>query len=111
MKEKMNWLFVKYGSMVSDLSDLPPVEEIRWVKDKSYDEIVEIGRKEFEENKKGLLKKKEEDYVEEFCEWHEKEGFGVEYGLNEEESAGFYREEELKELIQINNLLSCYIQS
>ena len=97
MKERQNWLFVKNGSFGE-------IEEVRWIKDKSYDEIVEIGKKEFEENKECLLEDGEdmEEYVEEWCEWNEKKDYGVMYGLSEEESECFISEDLCGDLVDVD---------
>ena len=90
---KKDWLKVVDGSRGE-------IEEVSWIKDKSFDEIVKIGERMMKENVDGILSdvENEEDvknvklYVDEFCGMSSKEGKGVEMSLNEESGVGFYDE-------------------
>jgi hypothetical protein len=96
---KKDWLKVVDGSRGE-------IEEVSWIKDKSFDEIVKIGEKMLKENVDGILSdvENEEDvknvklYVDEFCGMSSKEGKGVEMSLNEESGVGFYDEEIVSKL-------------
>ena len=96
---KKDWLKVVDGSRGE-------IEEVSWIKDKSFDEIVKIGEEMMKENVDGILSvgEDEEDvknmklYVDEFCGMSSKEGKGVEMSLNEESGVGFYDEEIVSKL-------------
>jgi hypothetical protein len=95
---KKDWLKVVDGSRGE-------IEEVSWIKDKSFDEIVKIGEKMLKENVDGILSGCDEEdekvmklYVDEFCGMSSKEGKGVEMSLNEESGVGFYDEEIVSKL-------------
>ena len=96
---KKDWLKVVDGSRGE-------IEEVSWIKDKSFDEIVKIGEKILKENVDGLMScgEDEEDekvmklYVDEFCGMSSERGKGVEMSLNEESGVGFYDEEIVSKL-------------
>jgi len=100
MKEnKTNWLYVEFGSRGEK-------EVIEWRKG-SYKEIEEKGKNDFEAYKENLIdeswvKESVLEYIEEFCSYSSKEGVGVEYSLNEEESVGWYKESLVRELIGVD---------
>ena len=79
---KRDWLKVVDGSRGE-------IDEVSWVKGKSFDEIVEMGEKILKENNEGMDK----EYVDEFCGMSSKEGKGVEMMLGEEGGVGFYDED------------------
>ena len=81
------------------------IEYVEWVLGKTFNEIVEIGKKEFDGNVKFLSEDIKEDgelYVEEFCTFVKKKGVGVEFTLTEESSIGYYSEDVVKELRGVN---------
>jgi len=96
---KKDWLKVVDGSRGE-------IEEVVWIKDKSFDEIVKIGEKMFKENVDGLLSGCDDEdeyemsvgYVDEFCGMSSVRGKGVEMSLNEESGVGFYDEEIVSKL-------------
>ena len=96
---KKDWLKVVDGSRGE-------IEEVSWIKDKSFDEIVKIGEEILKENVDGLMScgEDEEDekvmklYVDEFCGMSSERGKGVEMSLNEESGVGFYDEEIVSKL-------------
>jgi len=100
MKEnKTNWLYVEFGSRGEK-------EVIEW-REGSYKEIKESSREDFEVYKENLIdeswvKESVLEYIEEFCSYSSKEGVGVEYSLNEEESVGWYKESLVRELIGVD---------
>ena len=103
MKEnKSNWLYVEFGSRGEK-------EVIEW-REGSYKEIEEKGKEDFEAYKQNLIDENDEEeereecleYIEEFCSYSSKEGVGVEYSLNEEESVGWYNESLVRELIGVD---------
>ena len=102
-ENKSNYLYVEFGSRGEK-------EVIEWREDKSFKEIEEIGKEEYEENKEEILNCGEdeeeieemEEYIEEFCCYYSKEGVGVEYTLNEECGVGYYNEDVVKELIGVD---------
>ena len=100
MKEnKTNWLYVEFGSRGEK-------EVIEW-REGSYKEIEEKGKNDFEAYKENLIdeswvKESVLEYIEEFCSYSSKEGVGVEYSLNEEESVGWYKESLVRELIGVD---------
>ena len=95
-----NYLKIEVGSRGE-------IEEVKWFNNKTFEEIVEIGKKEFEDNKEWLLSEYKEDgceeeglsYIEEFCSFVIKEDVGVEMSKNEELGCGYYREDLVKELV------------
>lgn len=95
-----NYLKIEVGSRGE-------IEEVKWFNNKTFKEIVEIGKKEFEDSNEELLSFYKEDgeeeeglsYIEEFCSFVEKEDVGVEFTLNEESGIGYYREDLVKELV------------
>lgn len=104
MKEsKSNYLYVEFGSRGEK-------EVIEWREDKSFKEIEEIGRGEYVENREEILKGGEDEeerkglleYIEEFCNYSSKEGVGVEYMLNEECGVGYYNEDVVRELREVD---------
>lgn len=97
-KMKKDWLKVVDGSRGE-------IEEVSWIKDKSFDEIVEMGELMFKENVDGILSGCDEEdekvmklYVDEFCVMSSKVGKGVEMSLNEESGVGFYDEDIVSKL-------------
>ena len=64
-----NYLKIEAGKKGSNWE----IEHIEWVRDKTFDEIVEIGKEELEANKEWLRRDFEkdgedaQDYIEEFC--------------------------------------------
>jgi uncharacterized radical SAM superfamily protein len=100
---KKDWLKVVDGSRGE-------IEEISWVKGKSFDEIVKMSEEILKENVDGLMSGgvDEEDvknmklYVDEFCGMSSKEGKGVEMSLNEESGVGFYDEEIVSKLKDVD---------
>lgn len=106
MKEKLikkNWLKVVDGCRGE-------IEEIVWIENKTFDEIVKIGEELVKESVDELLDGCEDDedreeikmYIDEFCELSSKEGRGVELSLNEEMGVGFYDEDIVSELKDVN---------
>ena len=104
MKEnKTNWLYVEFGSRGER-------EVIEWREDKSFKEIEESCKEEYEEGIENILEggedeeEKEEllEVIEEFCCYSSKEGVGVEFGLNEECGFGYYNESIVKELRDVD---------
>ena len=98
MKEnKTNWLYVEFGSRGEK-------EEIKWVNDKTFDEIVKIGEEEYEENRKEIMSSDDGgyEYFDEFCCWSSRLDVGVEYMLNEECGVGYYRESVVREVIGVD---------
>ena len=95
-----NYLKIEVGSRGE-------IEEVKWFENKTFEEIVEIGKKEFEDYKEELLSGFREDgeeeeglsYIEEFCSFVIKEDVGVEMSKNEELGCGYYREDLVSELI------------
>jgi hypothetical protein len=95
-----NWLKIEVGSRGE-------IEEVKWFNNKTFEEIVEIGKKEFEDSNEELLSFYKEDgeeeeglsYIEEFCSFVEKEDVGVELSKNEELGCGYYSEDLVKELV------------
>jgi len=99
IENKTNWLYVEFGSRGEK-------EVIEWRKG-SYKEIEEKGKNDFEAYKENLIdeswvKESVLEYIEEFCSYSSKEGVGVEYSLNEEESVGWYKESLVRELIGVD---------
>jgi hypothetical protein len=104
MKEnKTNWLYVEFGSRGEK-------EIIEWREDKSFKEIEEICKDNYNEGVNEILRGGEDDeernelfeYIEEFCCYSSKEEVGVEYMLNEECGIGFYNESIVKELRDVD---------
>ena len=100
-ENKSNWLYVEFGSRGEK-------EVIEW-REGSFKEIEENGRNDFEVYKQNMLDESDEEdkesvleYIEEFCNYNSKEGVGVEYSLNEEESVGWYNESLVRELIGVD---------
>ena len=100
MKEsKSNWLYVEFGSRGEK-------ECIEWREDKSFKEIEERGKDDYNEGIDEIMRGGEDDeerkecleYIEEFCCYSSKEGVGVEYMLNEECGVGYYNESLVREL-------------
>ena len=95
-----NWLKIEVGSRGE-------IEEVKWFNNKTFEEIVEIGNKEFEDYKEELLSGFKEDgeeeeglcYIEEFCSFVIKKDVGVEMSKNEELGCGYYSEDLVKELV------------
>ena len=96
-----NYLKIEVGSRGE-------IEEVKWFENKTFEEIVEIGKKEFEDNKEELLSFYVEDgeeeeglsyYIEEFCGFVVKEDVGIEMSKNEELGCGYYREDLVSELV------------
>jgi len=70
--------------------------EVKWIENKTFEEIVEIGKKELEEYKEWLG----DGCEEEFCGITIKEDVGiVEMEKDEDLSCGFYREDLVSELV------------
>jgi len=92
-----NYLKVVFGSRGE-------LEVVEWVEGKSFEEIREMGREEFEINKKWLDMEMEDggEYSEEFCGYSDMKDVGVEYVVNEEESVGYYNENIVKGLIGLD---------
>ena len=98
-----NYLKIEVGSRGE-------IEEVKWFKNKTFEEIVEIGKKEFEDNKEWMLgeyRKDEEEeeglsYIEEFCGFVVKDNVGVEMSKNEELGCGYYSEDLVSELIGLD---------
>ena len=96
---KKDWLKVVDGSRGE-------IEEVSWIKDKSFDEIVKISEEILKESVDGLMSCGEDDedvknmklYVDEFCGMSSERGKGVEVSLNEESGVGFYDEEIVSKL-------------
>ena len=78
------------------------VEDVSWIRDKSFEEIREIGREIFDKNIKENLEGQDKYYIDEFCNWFENCEKGVEFSLDEETSVGFYVENIVKELKDID---------
>ena len=104
MKEnKTNWLYVEFGSRGER-------EVIEWREGKSFKEIEERGKDDYDEGIDEILKGGEEhdwkveclEFIEEFCCYSSKEGVGVEYMLNEECGVGYYNESIVKELRDVD---------
>ena len=95
-----NYLKIEVGSRGE-------IEEVKWFENKTFEEIVEIGKKEFEEYKEWLLGEYKEDgeeeeglsYIEEFCSLVVKDNVGVEMSKSEELGCGYYSEDLVKELV------------
>jgi hypothetical protein len=95
-KMKKDWLKVVDGSRGE-------IEEVSWIKDKSFDEIVEMGELMFKETIEDMVggvddKEMMKLYVDEFCVMSSKVGKGVEMSLNEESGVGFYDEDIVSKL-------------
>ena len=104
MKEnKSNWLYVEFGSRGER-------EVIEWREDKSFKEIEERGKDDYDEGIDDILEGGENDaereecleYIKEFCCYSSKEGVGVEYMLNEECGIGYYNESIVRELVGVD---------
>ena len=103
-------LFNKISIEVFGGSSRGEIEEISWVKGKSFDEIVKMSERILKENVDGLMSGglDEEDvksmklYVDEFCGMSSKKGKGVELSLNEESGVGFYDEEIVSKLKDVD---------
>ena len=104
MKEsKSNYLYVEFGSRGEK-------ECIEWREDKSFKEIEERGKDDYNEGVNEILEGGENDeerdwiydYIKEFCCYSSKEGVGVEYMLNEECGIGYYNESIVKELRDVD---------
>jgi hypothetical protein len=101
--KKTNWLYVEFGSRGEK-------EIIEWREDKSFKEIEEICKDNYNEGVNEILRGGEDDeernelfeYIEEFCCYSSKEEVGVEYMLNEECGIGFYNESIVKELRDVD---------
>lgn len=95
-----NYLKIEVGSRGE-------IEEVKWFENKTFEEIVEIGKKEFEEYKEWLLGEYKKDgeeeeglsYIEEFCSLVVKDNVGVEMSKSEELGCGYYSEDLVKELV------------
>jgi hypothetical protein len=75
----------------------------KWVKGKSFEEIVEMGKVEYNENINMIMEDGDSvedgyEYVEEFCDLIVKKDVGVLVGLNEEESVCYYVEDVVEKL-------------
>ena len=96
---------VESGVYKIEVGSRGEIEEVSWIKDKSFDEIVKIGEKMLKENVDGILSGCDEEdekvmklYVDEFCGISSERGKGVEMSLNEESGVGFYDEEIVSKL-------------
>jgi hypothetical protein len=95
-----NWLKIEVGSRGE-------IEEVKWFENKTFEEIVEIGKKELEDYKEWLLSEYKEEgeeeeglsYIEEFCGISIKKDVGIEMSKNEELGCGYYSEDLVSELI------------
>ena len=75
-----------------------------WVLGKSFEEIVEISVNDFDNNVDMIVGEMEEgvDYVNEFCNFDVVENKKVEYSLDEESSVGYYIEDLVEELKDVD---------
>ena len=92
-----NYLLVEWGSRGE-------IDNIEWVKNKSFEEIEKRCKGEYDENVEMFLNESGEgnewveDYVDEFCYYVKDKENGCGFGKNEEEWVCYYVEDLVEEL-------------
>ena len=88
--KKTNWLLVETGTRGE--------KEISWIKNKTYDDIFDLGGIDYYYGIGNYSK----EYIEETCNFNSNKDIGLEYNLNDEEWIGYYREDRVKELVGLD---------